>query len=185
MAVSSCNKHEIIDGIRRQYNTSILCRRKHTLKGPGHHFPAGASPCLHHHLITEGLQKEHRKLYLQASVSNLLLLASEGLLQMVKFLRLRKEHKLQRFSQSHHKIFSTFTCLWEAYSTSSSYEYSTIFGKLLLPHPLLVIVGKPPCYSISHIFHTVFTIQLYGKQQPICRCNQQYQSGRKPAYQYQ
>ena len=67
----------------------------------------------------------------------------------------------------------------------TNYEYSTIFGKLLLPHPLLVIVGKPPCYSISHILYTVFTIQLYGKQQSICRCNQQHQSGRKPAYQYQ
>ena len=67
----------------------------------------------------------------------------------------------------------------------TDYEYSTIFGKLLLPHPLLVIVGKPPCYGIGHILYTVSAIQLYGKQQSICRCNQQHQSGRKPAYQYQ
>ena len=34
--------------------------------------------------------------------------SEESLLQMVKFLRLRKEHKLQEFSQSHRKIFNTF-----------------------------------------------------------------------------
>ena len=34
--------------------------------------------------------------------------SEESLQQMTKFLQLRKEHKLQEFSQSHRKIFNTF-----------------------------------------------------------------------------
>lgn len=86
-------------------------RRKYPSKGqPEHHFPAQALPPCLLILITEGLQKEHRKLYLQAGVNNTLspMASEESLLQMVKFLRLRKEHKLQEFSQSHRKIFNTF-----------------------------------------------------------------------------
>ena len=74
MAVSSCNKAaKVIDGIRERYNTSILYEESTPQKGqPEHHFPAQALPRVYIILITEGLQKEHRKLYLQAGVNNTL-----------------------------------------------------------------------------------------------------------------
>ena len=61
-------------------------------------------------LITPGLQTESRKVYLQAGVNNTLppQADEESIRQMTKFLQLRKEHKLQEFSQSHRKIFNTF-----------------------------------------------------------------------------
>ena len=111
MAVSSCNKAaKVIDGIRERYNTSIFTKKVPSKGQPGHHFPAQALPRVYIILITEGLQKEHRKLYLQAGVNNTLspMASEESLQQMTKFLRLRKEHKLQEFSQSHRKIFNTF-----------------------------------------------------------------------------
>ena len=112
MAVSSCNKAaKVIDGIRERYNTSILYEESTPQKDSQNiTFLHKRFPRVYIILITEGLQKEHRKLYLQAGVNNTLspMASEESLLQMVKFLRLRKEHKLQEFSQSHRKIFNTF-----------------------------------------------------------------------------
>ena len=110
MAVSSCNKAaKVIDGIRERYNTSILYEESTPQKDSQNiTFLHKRFPRVYIILITEGLQKEHRKLYLQAGVNNTLspMASEESLLQMVKFLRLRKEHKLQEFSQSHRKIFN-------------------------------------------------------------------------------
>ena len=112
MAVTSCNKAtKVIDGIRERYNTSILYEESTPQKDSQNiTFLHKRFPRVYIILITEGLQKEHRKLYLQAGVNNTLspMASEESLLQMVKFLRLRKEHKLQEFSQSHRKIFNTF-----------------------------------------------------------------------------
>lgn len=112
MAVSSCNKAaKVIDGIRERYNTSILYEESTPQKDSQNiTFLHKRFPRVYIILITEGLQKEHRKLYLQAGVNNTLspMASEESLQQMTKFLQLRKEHKLQEFSQSHRKIFNTF-----------------------------------------------------------------------------
>ena len=112
MAVSSCNKAaKVIDGIRERYNTSILYEESTPQKDSQNiTFLHKRFPRVYIILITEGLQKEHRKLYLQVGVNNTLspMASEESLQQMTKFLQLRKEHKLQEFSQSHRKIFNTF-----------------------------------------------------------------------------
>ena len=104
MAVSSCIiAAKVIDGIRERYNTSILYEESTPQKDSQNiTFLHKRFPRVYIILITEGLQKEHRKLYLQAGVNNTLSpMASEESLQlMTKFLQLRKEHKLQDFSQS-------------------------------------------------------------------------------------
>ena len=112
MAVSSCNKAtKVIDGIRERYNTSILYEQGDPQKDCENiAFLHKRFPRVYIILVTEELPKESRKSYLQAGVNNTLspMASEESLLQMVKFLRLRKEHKLQEFSQSHRKIFNTF-----------------------------------------------------------------------------
>ena len=111
MAVSSCNKAaKVIDGIRERYNTSILYEESTPQKDSQDiTFLHKRFPRVYIILITEGLQKEHRKLYLQAGVNNTFPYGQRReLQQMTKSLRLRKEHKLQEFSQPHRKIFNTF-----------------------------------------------------------------------------
>lgn len=68
MAVSSCNKAaKVIDGIRERYNTSILYEESTPQKDSQNiTFLHKRFPRVYIILITEGLQKEHRKLYLQA-----------------------------------------------------------------------------------------------------------------------
>ena len=123
MAVSSCNKAaKVIDGIRERYNTSILYEESTPQKDSQNiTFLHKRFPRVYIILITEGLQKEHRKLYLQAGVNNTLspMASEESLQQMTKFLQLRKEHKLQELA-SHTVRYSTpSTCLCgSAYSTS-------------------------------------------------------------------
>ena len=74
MAVSSCNKAaKVIDGIRERYNTSILYEESTPQKDSQNiTFLHKRFPRVYIILITEGLQKEHRKLYLQAGVNNTL-----------------------------------------------------------------------------------------------------------------
>ncbi len=84
MAVSSCNKAaKVIDGIRERYNTSILYEESTPQKDSQNiTFLHKRFPRVYIILITEGLQKEHRKLYLQAGVNNTLSpMASEESLQ--------------------------------------------------------------------------------------------------------
>ncbi|WP_196297984.1 sugar transferase, partial [Bacteroides uniformis] len=102
---------KVIDGIRERYNTSILYEQSDPQKDCENiTFLHKRFPRVYIILVTEELQKENRKLYLQAGVNNTLSPTThEGnLQQMTKFLQLRKEHKLQEFSQSHRKIFNTF-----------------------------------------------------------------------------
>ena len=124
MAVSSCNKAaKVIDGIRERYNTSILYEQSDPQKDCENiTFLHKRFPRVYIILVTEELQKENRKLYLQAGVNNTLSPTThEGnLQQMTKFLQLRKEHKLQEFSQSHRKIFNTFHLpMWKRTVTSA------------------------------------------------------------------
>ena len=112
MAVSSSNKAaKVIDSIRERYNTSILYEQNEPLKDSQDiSFLHKRFPRVYIILITPGLQTESRKVYLQAGVNNTLppQADKESIRQMTKFLQLRKEHKLQEFSQSHRKIFNTF-----------------------------------------------------------------------------
>ena len=110
MAVSSSNKAaKVIDSIRERYNTSILYEQNEPLKDSQDiSFLHKRFPRVYIILITPGLQTESRKVYLQAGVNNTLppQADEESIRQMTKFLQLRKEHKLQEFSQSHRKIFN-------------------------------------------------------------------------------
>ena len=87
--------------------------RKHPSKGqPEHQLSCtSASPVsTSSSSLRRTADRNSRKLYLQAGVNNTLspMASEESLQQMTKFLQLRKEHKLQEFSQSHRKIFNTF-----------------------------------------------------------------------------
>lgn len=113
MAVSSCNKAaKVIDGIRERYNTSILYEQSSDPEKDSRDiaFLHKRFPRVYIILITEKLLSEHRKLYLQAGVNNTLSPAAtaDSIQQMTKFLVLRKEHKLQEFSQTHRKLLNTF-----------------------------------------------------------------------------
>ena len=113
MAVSSCNKAaKVIDGIRERYNTSILYEESTPQKDSQNiTFLHKRFPRVYIILITEGLQKEHRKLYLQAGVNNTLSPMASGCARSTNC----------RNSASHTVRYSTpSTCLCgSAYSTSS------------------------------------------------------------------
>ena len=139
MAVSSCNKAaKVIDGIRERYNTSILYEQKEPLKRqPEHHFPAQTFPRVYIILITEGLQKEHRKLYLQAGVNNTPFPHGQRREPpaMTKFLQLRKEHISCRNSASRTARYSIpSTCL----CGNASSIYCLPCAVLIVLSPLLI-----------------------------------------------
>lgn len=118
MTVSSCNKAaKVIDGIRERYNTSILYEQNDPEKDSQDiAFLHKRFPRIYIILITEKIASEDRKLYLQAGVNNTLSpLADEDSIQlMTKFLMIRKEQKLQEFSQIHRKTLNTFHLpLWK------------------------------------------------------------------------
>ena len=118
IAVSSCNKAaKVIDSIRERYNTSVLYEQSTPEEDCRNiTFLHKRYPRVYIILITGELRKEERKLYLQAGVNNTLppMASDENIRQMTKFLHLRKEHKLQEFSQAHRRIFNTFHLpLWK------------------------------------------------------------------------
>lgn len=112
MAVSSCNKAaKVIDSIRERYNTSILYERSDAEKDClDINFLHKRFPRVYIILVTEELPNAEVRLYLQSGVNNTLppQANEESLKEMTRFLKLRKEHKLQEFSDSHRKIFNTF-----------------------------------------------------------------------------
>lgn len=112
MAVSSCNKAaKVIDSIRERYNTSILYERNDAEKDcVDINFLHKRFPRVYIILVTEELPNAEVRLYLQSGVNNTLLPQAdeESMMEMTRFLKLRKEHKLQEFSDTHRKIFNTF-----------------------------------------------------------------------------
>lgn len=112
MAVSSCNKAvKVIDSIRERYNTSILYERDEVEKDcQDIAFLHKRFPRVYMILVTDELPSEEIRLYLQAGVNNTLapFANEESLHEMTKFLKLRKEHRLQEFSQTHRKVLNTF-----------------------------------------------------------------------------
>ncbi len=118
MAVSSCNKAaKVIDDIRERYNTSILYEQGEPEKDCQNiSFLHKRFPRVYIMLVTENLPNEHRKLYLQAGVNNTLspLVNEDNIRQITKFLKLRKEQKLQEFSRTHRRAINTFHLpLWK------------------------------------------------------------------------
>lgn len=138
MAVSSCNKAaKVIDGIRERYNTSILYEQNDTEKDcEDISFLHKRFPRVYIILVTESLQSQDRKPYLQAGVNNTLSpQADENVIrQMTRFLKARKESKLQEFSQTHRKLLNTFQLpIWKRF-------FDIVFATfvLLVLSPLLI-----------------------------------------------
>lgn len=118
VAVSSTNKAaKVIDGIRERYNTSILYEQS-TLEQDCKDiaFLHKRFPRVYIILVTDKLEPEEKKAYLQAGVCNTLISQAneENIRSMTKFLKVRKDHKMQEFSQTHRKVLNTFRLpLWK------------------------------------------------------------------------
>lgn len=112
MAVSSCNKAaKVIDSIRERYNTSILYERNEVEQDcQDINFLHKRFPRVYMILVTDELPSAEIRRYLQSGVNNTLtpFANEENIQEMTKFLRLRKEHRLQEFSQTHRKVLNTF-----------------------------------------------------------------------------
>lgn len=139
MAVSSCNKAvKIIDGIRERYNTSILYEQTDDVEKDCKNidFLHKRFPRVYMILVTESLQSQHRKSYLQAGINNTLPpKADEGAIrQMDRFLNVRKTSKLEEFSHSHRKMLNTFHLpLWKR-----TFDVLFATASLLILSPLLI-----------------------------------------------
>lgn len=118
VASSSVNKvARIIDGIRERYNVLLLFEQdNHREDCQSIGLLRKRFPRIYITLVTENLPSEYRKDYLQAGVNNTLSPQADGtkFQEINTFLHLRKEHKLQEFSQTHRKVFNTFHLpLWK------------------------------------------------------------------------
>lgn len=118
IAVSSSNKAaNVIGRIRERYNTSILYEQNEAEIDCNYiSFLHKRFPRVYITLVTETLQSQDRKSYLQAGVNNTLSPRAneEAIRQMNYYLHLRKESKLQEFSQSHQNRINTFQLpLWK------------------------------------------------------------------------
>lgn len=118
VAVSSVKKAtKIIDGISERYNTIILYEQGDADKDcQDISYLHQRFPRVYIILISDSLQPAERKAYLQAGVSNTLspLSDDKSIKEIAKYLRLRKEHKLQEFSHAHRRIYNTFHLpLWK------------------------------------------------------------------------
>ena len=113
VAVSSSQKAaKVIDGIRERYNISILYEQTDVREADCIEitYLRKRYPRVYITLITEALEPEHRKSYLQAGVNNTLPPhAEENRIQhMNAYLKARKESKLKEFSETHRKVLNTF-----------------------------------------------------------------------------
>ena len=139
MAVSSCNKAaKVIDGIRERYNTSLLYEQSNDAEKDSQEiaFLHKRFPRVYIILVTEKLLSEHRKIYLQAGVNNTLspTASEDSIQQMTKFLVLRKEHRLQEFSQTHRKLLNTFQLpIWKR-----AFDILFALAVLIILSPLLI-----------------------------------------------
>ena len=113
VAVSSSQKAaKVIDGIRERYNISILYEQTDVREADCIEitYLRKRSPRVYITLITEALEPEHRKSYLQAGVNNTLPPHAEenSIQHMNAYLKARKESKLKEFSETHRKVLNTF-----------------------------------------------------------------------------
>lgn len=138
VAVSTSNKAaKVIDGIRERYNTSILYEQSAPEKDCEEiAFLHRRFPRVYIILVTENLQAEYRKRYLQAGVCNTLSPQAneESIRGMTKFLLIRKDHKLQEFSKTHRKMLNTFHLpLWKR-----TFDILFAGSAVLILSPLLI-----------------------------------------------
>lgn len=138
VSVSSVKKAaKIIEGCNERYNISILYE-------PGDleqsceeiAYLHKRFPRVYIILISEGLQPHERKAYLQAGVNNTLppLPDEESIREIVKYLLLRKEHKLQEFSRTHRKMCNAFRLpLWKR-----TFDVLFASAAILILSPLLL-----------------------------------------------
>ena len=117
MAVPSVQSAvEVVKGIRERYNTLFLfeqqqpksdCRKIATLHEQ--------CPFAYIILVTDQLQSEDRKSYLLAGVHNTLSpRCTEPVIRTIEhFLEIRKEHRLQEFSQAHQSLHLFHLPLWK------------------------------------------------------------------------
>ena len=138
VSVSSINKAvKIINGIRERYNTSILYEQTNTEKDYiDISYLHKKFPRVYIILITEKLQTEHRKAYLQAGVSNTLPLQAdkESIQRMSQFLQIRQQHKMQEFSETRRKALNTFHLpLWKR-----TFDVLFSLSALVILSPLLI-----------------------------------------------
>lgn len=113
VAVSSSQKAaKVIDGIRKRYNISILYEQTDVREADCIEitYLRKRYPRVYITLITEALEPEHRKSYLQAGVNNTLPPHAEenSIQHMNAYLKARKESKLKEFSETHRKVLNTF-----------------------------------------------------------------------------
>lgn len=113
VAVSSSQKAaKVIDGIRERYNISILYEQTDVREADCIEitYLRKRYPRVYITLITEALEPEHRKSYLQAGVNNILPPHAEenSIQHMNAYLKARKESKLKEFSETHRKVLNTF-----------------------------------------------------------------------------
>lgn len=113
VAVSSSLKAaKVIDGIRERYNISILYEQTDVREADCIEitYLRKRYPRVYITLITEALEPEHRKSYLQAGVNNTLPPHAEenSIQHMNAYLKARKESKLKEFSETHRKVLNTF-----------------------------------------------------------------------------
>ena len=113
VAVSSSQKAaKVIDGIRERYNISILYEQTDVREADCIEitYLRKRYPRVYITLITEALEPEHRKSYLQAGVNNTLPPHAEenSIQHMSAYLKARKESKLKEFSETHRKVLNTF-----------------------------------------------------------------------------
>ena len=113
VAVSSSQKAaKVIDGIRERYNISILYEQTDVREADCIEitYLRKRYPRVYITLITEAVESEHRKSYLQAGVNNTLPPHAEenSIQHMNAYLKARKESKLKEFSETHRKVLNTF-----------------------------------------------------------------------------
>lgn len=113
VAVSSSQKAaKVIDGIRERYNISILYEQTDVREADCIEitYLRKRYPRVYITLITEALEPEHRKSYLQAGINNTLPPHAEenSIQHMNAYLKARKESKLKEFSETHRKVLNTF-----------------------------------------------------------------------------
>ena len=113
VAVSSSQKAaKVIDGIRERYNISILYEQTDVREADCIEitYLRKRYPRVYITLLTEALEPEHRKSYLQAGVNNTLPPHAEenSIQHMNAYLKARKESKLKEFSETHRKVLNTF-----------------------------------------------------------------------------
>ena len=142
VAVSSSQKAaKVIDGIRERYNISILYEQTDVREADCIEitYLRKRYPRVYITLITEALESEHRKSYLQAGVNNTLPPHAEenSIQHMNAYLKARKESKLKEFSETHRKVLNTFrlpmwkrrNCCYYTFSNIDRHRYCYPHGK--------------------------------------------------------